>query len=198
MTGEQSPVDLEPAVDVRVVTGTARVGVLDAFLADLSAVGTDHGCTVQAFDARLVAGPVHLRRAVALADRAFARGENVARERAVGFLLYAAGRRQIDDALAMGVDEGETPVAVLVAADPDGSDPDGDDPDTGPDCGDPDPEAAASAVAALPAVDEGPVEFGDPDRIRSFFDIEGRELAATDATLDEVVLERVALLDVEK
>jgi KEOPS complex subunit Cgi121 len=162
---------------MELVEGTATVESVEDFVARLDAVATEHGATVQAFDARYVCDRQHLRRAVALADRAIERGENVARERAVEILLYAAGRRQIDRALEMGIGEGETPVVVLV----DGGDE----------------TAAARAVADLltPAT-----TLGDPDpaRLREFFDIGEAELAATDGDLADVVHERVALLDVEK
>jgi KEOPS complex subunit Cgi121 len=169
---------------VIVVDGVATVDDLDAFLAELDAVADDHGVTVQAFDARYVVGRRHLERAVELADRAFDRGENVARERSVEMLLYAAGRRQIDDALTMGVSEGETPVAVAVTA------ADGDD----------DREAAAAAalrdrLGLAPAETPDPT---DPDRVREFFDVTAAELAAVDGDLSDLVEERVALLDVEK
>ncbi|AZH24003.1 KEOPS complex subunit Cgi121 [Haloplanus aerogenes] len=167
---------------MRLIEGDAEIDDLDAFLDDLNAVAADHGVTVQAFDARYVVGRTHLERAVELADRAIARGENVARERGVEILLYAAGRRQIDDALAMGVSEGKTPVVVLVSdADGDGSAE----------------QAAAEAVTEL--LDPGEtLETTDAERVRSFFDITEAELAAVDGDLADLVAERVALLDVEK
>jgi KEOPS complex subunit Cgi121 len=171
---------------MELVTGTATVGDLDDFVADLGRIGDAHDCAVQAVDPRYVAGPDHLRRAVELADRSRARGENVARERAVEVLLYAAGRRQIDRALGMGIDEGEGPVAVLVAADPDAADPAAAE------------RRAAEAVRELAAIAPGEVAYGDPGRLREFFGIGDAELAATDAALADLVLERVALLDVEK
>jgi KEOPS complex subunit Cgi121 len=168
---------------MRVVEGIAEVDDLDAFLADLDRIGTESACTIQAFDARYVVDRTHLRRALDLADRAIARDESVARERAVEILLYAAGRRQIDESLTMGVSEGETPVVVLVAgsADPAAVDE----------------TAAADAVADLltPADTLGAY---DEARVRSFFDVGDPELAATDASLAELVHERVALLDVSK
>jgi KEOPS complex subunit Cgi121 len=182
---------------VRLVEGVARVADLDAFLAALARVADEHGATVQAFDARYVVSRAHLRRAVELADRARERGEAVARERAVEILLYAAGRRQIDRALEMGVNEGETRVVVLV--------------DRGDEAG------AAAAVAALDAVEpvDGRVDGDggvggdggdarverwtyDAERVRSFFDVGAAELDAVEGGLADVVLERVALLDVEK
>jgi KEOPS complex subunit Cgi121 len=126
----------------------------------------------------------HLGRALDLADRALDRGENVARDRAVEILLYAAGRRQIDESLRIGVAEGETPTVVLVAADPDASN-------------DADERSAAGAVADL-LVPADTLGAFDAERVRTFFGIGEAELAATDATLAELVHERVALLDVSK
>jgi KEOPS complex subunit Cgi121 len=167
---------------MRVVEGVAEIDDLDSFLAGLDEVATEHGVTVQAFDARYVVGRGHLERAVELADRAIAREENVARERGVEILLYAAGRRQIDDALTMGMQEGRTPAAVVVS-------------DTGGD--DAAEAAAADDVAALldPAAT---LDDYDADRVRAFFDVSEAELDATDDDLADLVAERVALLDVEK
>jgi KEOPS complex subunit Cgi121 len=167
---------------MRIVEGVAEIADLDSFLARLDDIAAEHGVTVQAFDARYVVGRNHLERAVELADRAIDRGENVARERGVEILLYAAGRRQIDDALTMGVREGRTPAAVVV------SDADGDDSAEA---------AAADDVAALldPAAT---LDDDDADRVRAFFDVTAAELDATDGRLADLVAERVALLDVEK
>jgi KEOPS complex subunit Cgi121 len=161
---------------VSLVEGTAEIDDLEAFLERLDAIGEAHDAAIQAFDARYVAGRAHLQRAVDLADRAVARGENVARDCSVEILLYAAGRRQIDRALEMGVGEGESPVVVVVS----GGDEDG----------------AGEAVEEL--LEPGEVLDGDAEVVREFFDISGAELDATDATLVDLVCERVALLDVEK
>lgn len=168
---------------MEVVEGRATVEDLDAFLAELSAVGEATGCAVQAFDARYVVGREHLERAAELAGRAFERDENVARDRAVEILLYAAGRRQIDRALEMGVSEGTGPVVVVVDAVGEQADE----------------EQAAERVADLlePAETLGE-EHADRALVREFFDVSEAELAATAGGLADLVRERVALLDVEK
>ncbi len=171
---------------MRVVEGVAAIESLNEFLAAVDTISDEYDCTVQAFDARYVVSRAHLERAVELADRAIERDENVARERAVEILLYAAGRRQIDQALAMGVSEGRGPVVIVVdrIRDSDGNPSD----------------AEASAAEALEVeVDAEPTlgEF-DEERVREFFGVDDTELAATDGTLVDIVLERVALLDVEK
>ncbi|RNJ25323.1 KEOPS complex subunit Cgi121 [Halosegnis longus] len=171
---------------MELVEGVATVGGerfpdTDAFVDQLADIGAEYAVTVQAFDARYVVGEQHLARAVTLADRERARGNAIARDRAVEILLYAAGRRQIRRALDIGVSEGETPAVVLVASDG----PTGDE------------TRASEAVAQLLADQQTLGEY-DPDRVRAFFDIGDPELAATDATLADLVLERVALLVVER
>jgi KEOPS complex subunit Cgi121 len=164
-----------------VVEGVAEVEDVDAFVARLGEIGTEHGCAVTAFDARYVVDRAHLDRAVDLADRARERGEAIADDHGIEILLYAAGRRQIRRALEMGVAAGGCPVVVVV------HDREG----TG------DERAATAAVRDQldPADTLG--EY-DEERVRAFFGVEDAELAATDAGLPALVRERVALLPVEK
>jgi KEOPS complex subunit Cgi121 len=165
---------------MELVEGRATVEDVDEFVARLGTIGDEHECTIQAFDARYIVSRTHLERAVALADRARERGEAIARERAVEILLYAAGRRQIEQALELGVSEGEQPVVVLVAAENGAGE-----------------RAAARAVGEL-LTPADTLDSFDAERVRDFFDVGSRELAATDASLADLVCERVALLDVEK
>lgn len=169
---------------VVLVEGVADVDDLDAFLDAVTAIREETGAIVQTFDARYVVSPEHLTRSADLAARAFDRGENVARDRAVEILLYAAGRRQIDDALEIGVSTGETAVVALVDArsttDPTAA-----------------ADAAASELRALLEPTETIADY-DPELVREFFDVSRRELDATTGDLSDIVLERVALLDVEK
>jgi KEOPS complex subunit Cgi121 len=163
---------------MRLIEGTADVADVTAFVDDLAAIGAKHGAAVQAFDARYVAGPEHLGVAVERANRAVERDDAIADDRAVEILCYGAARRQINRALEMGVSEGEAPVVVVV----DGGEEGG----------------AAEAVCGL--IDSGPVleSASDSGLIREFFDITDAELAATDATLTDLVIDRVSLLVVEK
>jgi KEOPS complex subunit Cgi121 len=175
---------------MEIVQGVARIDDLEEFLSRLGEIGDEHGCTIQAFDARYVAGRRHLGRALELADRAIEREDAIADDRAVEVLCYAAGRRQINRALAMGVGEGETPTVVLIAAERDGR-------NDGDERGTPDEAAAAADVRDLLEPADTLGEF-DPDTVREFFEIGDAEMAATDASLEDLVIERVALLTVEK
>jgi KEOPS complex subunit Cgi121 len=167
---------------MRVIEGEATVEDLDGFLDRLGAIGETHGVAVQAFDARYVVDREHLRRAVELANRAVRRGEAIARDRAVEILLYAAGRRQIDRSLAMGVAEGHSRVVVVVDA---GS-------------GTEDGEAAAADAVREVLTPAATLGDYDPGLVRDFFDVTDTELAATEGTLADAVHERVALLVVER
>jgi KEOPS complex subunit Cgi121 len=183
---------------MEVVAGTATVDDVDAFVETLGEIGDDHDCVVQALDARYVTALEHLETAVRYAARAHRRDDAIVRDPAVEILLYAAGRRQIDRALAMGVDAGETPAVVVLASDfPD-------------DVLATDDAEAATATAVSDVLDdarlvdstgtpEDPDGFGptDVERVRAFFDVGDAELAATDATLAALVRERVVLLSID-
>ena len=172
---------------MQLVEGVVTVGCeafpnVEAFVDRLEGVAREASTgaespTVQAFDARYVVSRRHIERAVELADRARDRGEAIARDRGVEILLYAAGRRQINRAMEMGVEEGETPAVVLVEGGEE--------------------SAAARAVADLlePAETLGAC---DASRVRSFFDVGQAELDAAGGGLEGLVLERVALLVVER
>ena len=164
---------------MELVVGTARIDDLDGFVGELDRIGNAADCAVQAVDARYVAGPEQLERAVAFADRAFERGESIARDRSVEILLYAAGRRQINRALEIGVSTGETDVVIVVD-------------------GENEAEAVAALAKLLDPVDWTVGERADPAAIAAFYGITDAERAATDASLVDLVCERVALLEVEK
>ena len=172
---------------MRLVEGVVDVDDVDAFVAEIDGIASETGATIQAFDARYVVSRRHLERAVELADRAIERGGNVARDRAVEIILYAAGRRQITDALELGVSEGSNRVVVLVdAAD-----------------GVTEPEAAEAAAAdairsRLLADSEPTLGDYDAERVRAYFDVGDAELDVVDGDIEALVLERVALLVVEK
>lgn len=162
---------------MELVEGVATVEAVDPFLERRAAVGEATGATVQLFDARYVVDRGHIERAVTLAGRERERGDGIARDPAVEILLYAAGRRQIDRALEMGVSAGTHPVVAVAVG--------GDEP------------AAARQLRDLldPAETLGAY---DEDRVRAFFDVTDREVRATTGTLEDIVRERVALLVVER
>jgi KEOPS complex subunit Cgi121 len=162
---------------MKLVDGRSEIENLDSFLNKLGQISDETGSTIQFFNADYVAGERHLRRAAELAGRAVDRGTAIAREPAVELLLYAAGRRQINRALEMGVGEGSLAVVGVV----DGGDED----------------AAEAAVAELLASTD-PIEWGDRETLTTFYDIDEAEESVVDGDIESIVLERVALLAVEQ
>ena len=161
------------------LAGELLIDDLDSFLETIDDVATRHGTTIQAFDARYVAGSEHLERAVAAAERAIETDDAIARDPAVEVLCYAAGRRQIDRALEMGIDEGTQPAVIVTF----GGDESG---------------AIDSLEERLDITPMPVLEDVDEDRLMDFFDVTPTEREATDASLEALVCERVALLVVEK
>ncbi|WP_336329590.1 KEOPS complex subunit Cgi121 [Haloarcula sp. CGMCC 1.2071] len=175
---------------MQVVEGTADIDDVGSFVETLSAIGDRHGVTVQAFDARYVVDRAHLELAVDLATRAHGRGDTIAEDFGVEILLYAAGRRQINRALTMGVSKGSCPV-VAVIVDHERTDSHvGKRNQNGIEAAASDVREQLTAASTLGEYDEG--------RVRSFFDVTDTELAATAGGLPDAVRERVALLPVEK
>ncbi len=163
---------------MRLVEGLVTVSEIQPFLDQVDRIAAKHDCTIQAVDARYIAGPAHVRTAIEHADRAFDRGNNIARDRGLEILLYLAGTRQIEQALSLGLEAGETPTVFIIDGDREA--------------------AAASALEALSAVTPQSVTLGDPDRLCEWFAIGQPERDATDASLESLVRERVALLAVNR
>lgn len=161
---------------MRLLVGWLNADDPDDALETIDAITNRTGATIQAFDARYVVNETHLERSVELADRAFDRGEAIADDRSVEILLYAAGRRQINRAMRMGIKDVAHPVVILV----DGGD-----------------ETAAAAAIDDSLSERAPLDgsLADETIIREYFDVTEDELS-TGISLADAVLERVALLTI--
>lgn len=162
---------------MRIVEGQAQVDDTDSFLDSVGEISEETDSTVQLFDARYVVDRTHLERAVALAQRERARGEAIARDEAVEILLYAAGRRQINDALTIGLSAGTVSVVGVVVG--------GDESD------------AVTRLERLLSPKQTVGAF-DEQLVCEFFDVTERERRATAGSLSEIIHERVALLVVDR
>lgn len=163
---------------MELVEGSASIDEVEAFVGQLAEIGDRHDCVIQAFDARYIAGRRHLETAIERAQRAFDRDDAIADEFAVEILCYAAGRRQINQALEMGISPGDLPVVIMV---------------TGPN-----EQEAAADVQDLIQPEPTLGNAREPERIHTFFDITDAEREATEASLEDLVIERVSLLVIDK
>lgn len=87
----------------------ARCTVHDvgAFLRDLRTIAAGCSTRIICFNTEMMAGKVHALKAVSLAIRAFESGGNISNTLEMECLLYAAGSRQCSTAAAFGIHEGE-------------------------------------------------------------------------------------------
>jgi len=192
---------------MELLEGVGGVEDVDRLVERLAEIGDEYDCVITPFDARYLVGREHVERATRLAARAFRRGENVAETRAIEVLCYAAGRRQIDRALELGISTGETPIVVAVSSVEGGDRSDRSERDdrnerdeTESGAHERERDATEAVERALDPGFERADVLGayDEELVREFFGVTETELAATDAGLAELVGERVALLDVEK
>lgn len=133
-------------------------------------------CIVQAVDARYVAGTAHLSRAMRMTRRAIDRETMIADDPAMEVLLFVAGTRQIERAIDIGIQPETTRVAVVIEG-----------------------ARETEAVERIVEMFDNPSGeiHGDNELIRDWFDITSTETRATTATLQELVCERVVLLQLE-
>jgi KEOPS complex subunit Cgi121 len=165
--------------DVAVVWGRPAKGLdVAAALSAARAFSAAHGVEIQLLDASSVFDGDHLRSAAAHALRARERGSMRSGSLAVELLLYASGRRQIKEAMAvMGLTARTERVAAVILG----------------------PGAAASAPHLLKALGLAPLS--EKEAAGGAGALERLGVPARGATpeqLADLALEQVALLDIEK
>lgn len=180
-----------PKSNCAILAGDVTISSVSDFLAVLNGIAQDYAVTIQALDATLIAGEGHITSAVQKAIRAVEASQSITNDLGLEILLYAAGKRQIERALAMGVTEGENKVAVVIV-------------DV---AGEKDLEAVAEDVKRKTGIEEVPLQELEVNQnnehkranLKQFFAITDAELNAVgEQKLQQLVLERVALLDVLK
>jgi len=170
-------------MNIRIIGGLVNITDLDRFLKQLSDIESTQNVTVQALNADLVSGIRHLMFATGKAIRSFGSGRNTANNLGMEIMLYASGNLQIGRALGMGVKTGDNRVAVIVAG------------NNGVDV------AISEVNEVLDTIDPAVLEYSKDkqDGLLEFFNITCNELDAVgESKIPELVLERVALVDVIK
>ena len=169
-------------VPLLVVGGRKRIDDVKAFLKAIASISSDYGITVQAVDARAIAGRGCVEFAVGKALQSFAGGQNLARDLGMEIMLYLRGRRQIEKALEMGVKPGPNEVAFVIV-------------------GDGGEKAVPAVLSLLDEVDPSVVDYShakDP-LLMKLFEITPAEAAIVGPErIPELVRERSALLEFEK
>ncbi len=189
----------EQELNCKIIVGKVSISNVDDFLSSLKNIAHKYAVIIQAMDAELIAGEEHIISAVKKAMRAMERKRNITSDLGLEILLYAAGRRQIENALAMGVSlsarETEERVAIVIV-----------DAFSARAQREKDLGMVVEEVKREIGIQEEPIseleleyEGKKKDKIMKFFDITEVELKVTgELKLKMLVLERVAMLDVLK
>ena len=157
--------------------GTVTVSAVKETIAQINDAADKADSTVVLFDAEKIAGFAHIESAVAHAKRSFAEGKQIARSLSMEILVYASGQRQCSLASKFGLHDGENKVYVLIL--------DGDE------------EKAAALVREI--VSECEPFAPNEERLKAEFGITDAEMeAAGENRIEELVIERVALVDAWK
>ncbi|MDP3104560.1 MAG: KEOPS complex subunit Cgi121 [Candidatus Methanoperedens sp.] len=161
---------------IHILEGKVSIDNVDEFLHKLKKISIENNLTIQALDADKIAGEEHIRFAVEKALNSFRTGTAIANDLSKEIMLYAAGTRQISRAVKLGIHKGENNIVLVAVGD-----------------------------AKLSGFDEIRHEHvlayneSKKEALMKAFGITNEELeAAGEEKLPELVLERVALVDVIK
>ncbi|MBU4453980.1 MAG: KEOPS complex subunit Cgi121 [Euryarchaeota archaeon] len=161
---------------IHILEGKVSIDNVEEFLHKLKKISIENNLTIQALDADKIAGEEHIRFAVEKALNSFRTGTAIANDLSKEIMLYAAGTRQISRAVKLGIHKGENNIVLVAVGD-----------------------------AKLSGFDEIRHEHvlaynkSKKEALMKAFGITNEELeAAGEEKLPELVLERVALVDVIK
>lgn len=170
-----------PDVSLGCRYATVTISDRRTFLQTLHTISDRYATHIVCFDADKLAGRRHAEMAIRHADRSFSNGTAISNSFEMEALLYAAGSRQCSMAVPFGLHDGENHLYV---------------------CCCPDVPGAWQVLADCLSFTREPPEEISPEkaaRLAALFDVTPAEIEATGIDrLPDLVLERVALLDVSK
>ncbi len=162
---------------IQILEGTVYIEDTEKFLQKLKKISKEQNIAIQALDADRLAGEEHIRFAVEKAINSFKTGKNIANDLAKEIMLYAAGTRQISRAMKLGVHSGKNNIALVAIGE-------------------------APELSAFNEITSQPVlQYSESKKeaLMDIFNITEEEIEAVGIEkLPELVLERVALVDVIK
>ncbi len=98
---------------IQILEGTIVIDDTEKFLHRLKKISKEKNIVIQALDADKLAGKEHIRFAVEKAINSFKTGKNIAKDLGKEMMLYAAGTRQINRAMRLGVHNGRNNIALV-------------------------------------------------------------------------------------
>lgn len=96
------------------VSGSKNIEDIKLFLNEIVEITNKNNCTIQAINADKIAGEKHLKLAVKKAIKAFEQKTNSAKDLGIEIMRYASGKRQIEEALSMGITLGQNNIVFVI------------------------------------------------------------------------------------
>jgi KEOPS complex subunit Cgi121 len=161
---------------IHILEGKVSIDDVEEFLQKLNKISKEKNLTLQALDADKIAGEEHIRFAIGKAINSFRTGTAIANDLSKEIMLYAAGTRQIIRAVKLGIHKGENNIALVAVGD-----------------------AKLSGFDEIRPASVLAYDQSKKEALMKVFGITNEELEAVgEDKLPELVLERVALVDVIK
>ena len=161
---------------INILEGKVSIDNVEEFLLKLKNISLEKNLTLQALDADKIAGEKHIRFAVEKAINSFRTGTAITNDLSKEIMLYAAGTRQINRAVKLGIHKGENNIVLVAVGD--------------------------AKLSGFDEIRPAPVLSYDQSKkeaLMKAFGITDEELEAVgEDKLPELVMERVALVDVIK
>ncbi len=162
---------------IHILEGTIFIDDVEGFLDKIKKISKEKNITIQALDADKLAGEKHIRFAVEKAMNSFKASTNIANNLAKEIMLYVSGTRQISKAMRLGIHKGKNNIALVAV---------GEEPDL----------SAFNEIKPKPVLE---YNESKKEAVMEVFNITNEEIEAVGKEkISELVLERVALVDVIK
>jgi KEOPS complex subunit Cgi121 len=169
---------------IKIIGAKGNIQDVDDFLKKISQFSKDNNVIIQAFDSEVIYGKNHLISAFNHAKRAIERKTNTTNSLEMETLLYASGERQLKLAIPkMGVKEGKKSIALIfiVESPSDISN-----------------QLVSKFLEQLSLKQDDSVLEGDENTLKKFGITESETKTVTKAKYGDLILEKVALVDIIK
>ncbi|UCD13787.1 MAG: hypothetical protein JSW60_09570 [Thermoplasmatales archaeon] len=166
---------------IKIVGAKGNIQSVDSFLKKVDIFAIKHNIVIQAFDADVIYGKNHIISAVAHAIRAIDRKTNSTNSLGMEILLYTSGERQLKIAIPkMGVKNGESNIAFVFTE------------------GKISEKEINDIFMQLSLIRDDTVLEGDINTLRKFGISENEIDTMTKAKYGDIILEKVAMVDIIK
>jgi KEOPS complex subunit Cgi121 len=102
---------------IHILEGMIFIKDIEIFLTKIKEISKGKDTVILALDADKLAGKEHLMFAIEKAMKSFKTGRNIANDLGKEIMLYAAGTRQINRAMIIGVHNGNNNIALVAIGD---------------------------------------------------------------------------------